>query len=218
MLISDIVLCNDFDMFATFTFKSDRSDVEKSKSKMSKWLENQQTKYGKFQYLIVPEFHKKHGAIHFHALLKNYKGQLSDSGKMQKGRKVYNIKSYKAGFSTVVKIDNIDKVSSYVKKYITKDMPMFHGRKRFWCSQKLRRPIHTKNTTIDKSFAVVYSTDTYTIYEKQILIQSELPILTEAYQCQNAHQTLIPTHSSTMQLQEYIFGQPRRKAATNTPV
>lgn len=149
--LSDIVLSNQFELFATFTFKSDRQNIEKLKKQMSKWLENQQARTGKFQYLIVPEFHKDGKSIHFHALLKNYKGKLIDSGKKRKdGRVVYNIKSYTLGFSTCTKIDNTghQPVSNYIKKYITKDMPEFSNKKRYWCSHNLTRPTKIINPVL----------------------------------------------------------------------
>lgn len=163
--ISDLTLSNDFDMFATFTFKSDRQNVEKSKQKMSNWLKSQQKKHGKFHYLIVPEYHKDKKSIHFHALLKNYKGLLTDSKKTIKGRKVFNINSYRSGFSTVVIIDDISKVSSYIRKYIVKDMPIFDNRKRYWCSAGLVRPKVAYNLQPTGLMRKVFSNDLYTIYE-----------------------------------------------------
>ena len=146
--ISDLVLSNDFTIFATFTFKTDRQDIEKCKSKMTNWLKSQQKTYGKFTYLIVPEFHKDKKSIHFHALMHGYKGQLQDSGHKINSRTAYNITSYKSGFSTAIKIDNQAKVSSYVRKYITKDMPQFDGKKRYWISTGLKRPFTDVNTDI----------------------------------------------------------------------
>jgi len=144
-LISDIVLCNDFDMFATFTFKSDRQNIDLCKRRMSKWLVNQKRIHGTFKYLIVPEFHKDKKSLHFHALFKGYSGRLKDSGKKINGRIAYNLPGYTHGFSTVIKIDHIEKVSSYVRKYITKDMPTFKGKKRYWVSTGLNRPLTLYN-------------------------------------------------------------------------
>jgi hypothetical protein len=149
--ISDIIQCNQFDSLGTFTFAKDRQNITKCKTKMSKWLKNQQKIHGKFEYIIIPEFHKDQKSIHFHALLKNYTGNLTKTKIKQKNRIIYNIKSYKSGYSTLVKIDNIDKVSTYVKKYITKEMPQFNGKKRYWSSQNLTRPIKITNPEITKT-------------------------------------------------------------------
>jgi hypothetical protein len=157
--ITDYVLCNDFDLFVTFTFATQRQNVDLCKSKMSNWLDNQ-NKRNKFEYLIVPEFHKDGKSIHFHALFKGYKGKLTDSKIKQKGRKVYNLNGYSHGFSTAVKIDNIEKVSSYVRKYIVKDMPIFANKRRYWCSKSLNRPKSTYNPIIGNS-QVLTAGETY---------------------------------------------------------
>ena len=115
---------------------------------MANWLRNQRKKLGKFDYLIVSEFHKDGKALHFHALMGNYKGKLIPSGKTTKGRPTYYFPDYTLGFNSVVKIDNIEKVSSYVRKYITKDMPQFPGQHRFWSSTGLKRPQLIDNPNI----------------------------------------------------------------------
>jgi hypothetical protein len=147
--LTDIVVSNQFDLFCTFTFANDRQNVDHLKTQMSTWLDNQQKRVGKFDYLIVPEFHKDGKSIHFHALFKGYKGELVDTGhKTNRGQISYVIKGYRLGFSTAVKIDDIDKVGSYVKKYITKDMPQFNGKKRYWCSHGLTRPNKITNPVV----------------------------------------------------------------------
>jgi len=172
--ISDLIICNNFDLFCTFTFDpkkcKDRNDPIELKNKMSKWLNNQREIHGSFDYLIVPEFHKDGKAIHFHALLKNYKGKLTKSTVKNPSREIFNIFSYRSGYSTAVKIDkNIEKVGSYVKKYITKDMPLFPGKKRYWCSTGLVRPITDINPTIDpftkQDFVQIYNSKGFTISE-----------------------------------------------------
>jgi hypothetical protein len=151
--INDYLLCNDFDLFTTFTFdpsKVNRHDPNACKTKMSDWLKNQQKIWGKFRYLIVPEFHKDKTSLHFHALLGNYAGHLKNSNIKHNGRTVYNITSYRSGFSTAVKIDNKEKVASYVQKYITKDMPTFFGKNRYWVSKGLKLPLTIENSLSDE--------------------------------------------------------------------
>lgn len=158
--ISDYVLCNDFNLFCTFTFdkrKIDRYNIEQCKAKMSKWLNNEQTKHGKFNYLIVPELHKD-GAIHFHCIIGNYKGELIQStdpkGKpmVRNKRKVYYFPSYSGkdsnsgiGYTDVEYIADQSRVSSYIRKYITKDMIVTANKKRYWCSKGLDLPKTTYN-------------------------------------------------------------------------
>jgi hypothetical protein len=165
--ISDIILANHFDMWATFTFNgkventkkglgisatTDRYDVDLCKKKMSKWLKNQRERYGAFEYLIVAEFHKD-GALHFHAFINGYNGKIAPKNQVKHGKPVFTIKSYRLGFSDMQYIEQTEKsyrkISSYIKKYITKDMPIFSGRKRYWCSTKLIRPDIIKNPRIE---------------------------------------------------------------------
>ena len=149
--IRDYVLCNQFGLLATFTFKHDRQNTPKSKIKMSNWIKNQQKRKGKFEYLIIPEFHHDQQSLHFHALIKNYTGKLKPAINpktkdhlKQKGRQIYTLPSYRLGFTNVIKIDDSPeshaKVASYVGKYITKDMPRIFGKNRYWASGGLRLP------------------------------------------------------------------------------
>jgi hypothetical protein len=182
--IQDIVLCNKFDMFATFTFNGDSKNTEKFgytvhdrqnpselKKVMSNWLKSQQKQHGKFDYVIVPEYHKDGKSIHFHALLYGYAGNLTDSGVRHNGQIVWNIAGFRAGHSTVKKIrqsnDDIGRLSSYVTKYITKDMPLFAGKKRYWCSRGFDRPTKAHNQPMPPVdlFTNVYKTEFYTIFE-----------------------------------------------------
>lgn len=150
-LITDYTLSNDFDLFTTFTFdpkKVDSLDVNQAKAKMSKWLNNARRVSPELAYLIVAEKHKS-GRIHFHALMKNYKGTLHQTLKTKNNRAIFNITGWNWGFSTAVKIDNISKVSSYMQKYITKDMLKISNKKRFWVSRNLNKPIKTYNVDMN---------------------------------------------------------------------
>lgn len=148
--ISDIIACNSFDLWTTFTFspqKVDRYNHDTCKSTMSRWLNNQRRHSPSLQYIIVPELHKD-GALHFHALLKNYKGKLTPTKKVTAyGTQIYNISGYRYGFSTAVHIspDSQSQIALYVQKYITKDMIKFSDKKRYWVSTGLKRPTKTVN-------------------------------------------------------------------------
>lgn len=152
-LMTDYTLCNEFDSFVTFTYdpkKVDRFDISEGKRKITKWLNNTKTNKLRsnyspdLQYLVIPELHKD-GAIHFHALFKNYLGLLDDSYKKVNGRPAYNLPDWDYGYSTLIKIDNIEKVSSYMQKYITKDMLKIGNKKRYFASRNLKKPTKTYN-------------------------------------------------------------------------
>jgi len=153
--IKDYVLCNEFDLFATFTFRDDRYDIGHCKTRMAGWLKNQRARTGKFCYLIVSEFHKDK-ALHFHALLGGYMGRVEPSinpktgDQLSQGRHlVYELPSYTLGFTNVKKIepdkDSQTKVGFYIQKYITKDMPLFFGKNRYWASKGLALPTEEDN-------------------------------------------------------------------------
>lgn len=164
----DLTLCNNFDLFTTFTFAKDRQNVDDKKRKMGYWLNNQRILHGKFKYLIVPEFHKDKKSLHFHGLFSGYNGTLIDSSKTKNGRTIYNITSYRAGFTTAVKIDDREKVAGYVAKYITKDMPKFKNRQRYWCSNGLIRPLKIVNPKLTEQDKAIFSS-IYKDKQKEIL-------------------------------------------------
>ena len=145
--ISHYCHSNDFDMFLTLTIDSkqfkDRNDITKSMNELSRWLHLQRIKYGKFDYIFVPELHKN-GGVHFHGVLKNYKGPLTKT-KTRKGRSVYHVDEWKIGFTDLEKIQDIGKVSNYIRKYIVKDMGYIFGKKKYLVSKGLQVPEVTYN-------------------------------------------------------------------------
>lgn len=149
--IGDYILCNRFELFITFTFAKNRQDINEKRRQMSDWLKNQRNRNGKFDYLIVPEFHKDKQSLHFHALFYGYCGNIAKSvspktGKpvMQKGQPVYTLPEYTLGFNNAKRIEasneSYGRIAQYVKKYITKDMPIFYNKQRYWASKNLKLP------------------------------------------------------------------------------
>lgn len=153
--IQDIVLCNDFDLFCTFTFdpnKIDRYNFNQCSSAMRRWFSHQRERSLSFnkelKYLVIPEQHKD-GAWHFHALLSGYTGSLKDTGiKTNSLRPIYNMTSFRLGFTTAVKVDEKSGVSTYITKYISKSFVKTFNGKRFFCSHGLSRPVKTLNSSV----------------------------------------------------------------------
>lgn len=133
---------NKWDWFVTLTFAPDavdRFDYDACVKLLSKWLNNCKRKAPDMAYLVVPEQHKS-GAWHFHGLFNNcHELGFHDSGKKDKKKnRIYNIGSYHFGFTTATRIKDMEKVSKYISKYITKDLcAVTFGRKRFWASRNL---------------------------------------------------------------------------------
>lgn len=129
--IFDIAFVNSslWQFFITLTLdktKIDRYDKKVINKKLKDWLYNMVRNYN-FNYLIIPEYHKD-GAIHFHGLISGDCLRLSYVGLDKKGRELYNLDSWRLGFSSCVRLDdNRAAVSSYITKYVTKDTSKILG-------------------------------------------------------------------------------------------
>lgn len=155
--IRDYILCNKFSIFATFTFAENRYNIDEKKKQISDWFKNQQKRNGKFDYLAIPEFHED-GALHFHVLITHYPGKISPAinPKTNKpikkyGQQIYSFPEYTLGFSNFREIkqspEDYSKIAFYVSKYITKEMPIFKNKKRYFVSRSLKIPIIQDNPT-----------------------------------------------------------------------
>lgn len=178
--LRDYVVANSFELFCTFTYNPDMVDsfdIEHSKKVMSKWLNNARRSSPDLVYIVVAEKHKS-GRIHFHALFKNYRGELRDSGKAGRSGKLYNIAGWKYGFSTAVKVSGKDygheKVGSYMMKYVTKDMITVINKRRYWASRNLVKPEKIYNVHREIEEAPVFIT-AIKKFEYFSIVRSELP-------------------------------------------
>ena len=165
--IKDYILCNDFDYFWTLTFDSDRYTYAVAFEKMGKWLEKMRKKYGKFNYIMIPELHKD-GAIHFHGVTGGLNAVVRDSGVKHKGVKVYNCIDWQHGFTTLTRVRSKEKTATYVTKYVTKEMQnsiVGKGKKKYWCSRGLRLPAVTyTNLNLGIDLIPDYKNDVCSIY------------------------------------------------------
>ena len=108
---------------------------------MKYWLNRQKKHSPDFAYVIVPEFHKD-GAIHFHALIRDYNAELKSTNVFQNGKRVYNLTGFTAGFTNAQKLDDDQtKAAAYLTKYITKDMLNRFNKRRYWASKNLHKPV-----------------------------------------------------------------------------
>lgn len=145
--VYDYAKCNDFTWFCTFTLDPKICDsfdydiASKELAKFRKWLSREQ-----IQYIFVPEQHKS-GAWHFHGLLADGL-QLKQAVNAKTGEvipEVYNILNYHSGFTTATKIKDKNRINTYITKYLTKEMSVPSGRKRYWCSTGLSLPKEVKD-------------------------------------------------------------------------
>lgn len=92
------------------------------------------------QYIFVPEKHES-GAFHFHGLIDSDLPMV-DSGHKIFNKTIFNIDSkiYNLGFTTCSLISDNKRVSTYVSKYISKQLVVPKGYKRYWVSHGLKLP------------------------------------------------------------------------------
>lgn len=143
--IYSVSRANEWELFVTFTFdplKVDRTDYDLCSSKVREYLHYIRRKYAPdLKYICVPELHNDGISWHVHALLADIGSlKLIDSGIVKSGKCIYNIDSWKWGFSTASYIESSERVSSYICKYITKDLvTLTLHRKRYWSSANCNR-------------------------------------------------------------------------------
>lgn len=145
--VYDYAKSNHFDWFVTFTFdgaKVNRYSYDACATVLKAFTNN--IRQNGNTWLIVPEQHKD-GAYHFHGLIGGdlrvapavnpYNGKLLfDDG----GRQIYNLLSYQCGYTSAVKTDGSPKLATYIAKYLSKEITVPKGRKRYWASRKLQLP------------------------------------------------------------------------------
>lgn len=162
--ISDLAYANGcvkpWEYFVTLTF--DDKFVENSYSHekvtnyLTRWLNNQKHQNPDMRYLLVPELHKS-GRIHFHGVFSdvpNWKlipGINQKTGRVIKkhGKVIYNLTNYKLGFTTVSEVENIEAVSHYISKYITKELLNLKHKRNVWHSKNLVKPKQTFHLTTE---------------------------------------------------------------------
>lgn len=121
--IREYALCNPWEYFVTLTLnpdKQNRFDLAEYIHDLGNWIGNYNKRYGvKLKYLLIPEQHKN-GAWHMHgffhdvaadSLVKNEHGYLDLP---------YYAKRF--GYISLSPIRDKNKCSSYVTKYVTKDV------------------------------------------------------------------------------------------------
>ena len=163
--IFDYIMCNDWSYFFTGTINPKKMDSSKPSEclrPLIKWFSNMQQRYG-ISYICIFEYHKK-GNIHMHGLIredsdkplklvdsktKSYYGFKKPMKNKtarkygldpQKGITVYNLQTWRFGWSTAIKTYGIpQQLAHYVTKYLTKDAKKIFGRY-FWHSRDLKKP------------------------------------------------------------------------------
>lgn len=184
--IFELAMCNDWDFFITLTLSEDklsklklnRFDLRSFYKFFSNWVNHYNQKNGcKVKYLLVPEQHKN-GAWHFHGFVSGIPSydlkafSIDDHlptyirDKISMGYSLYNWIPYyeKFGFNDFELITDQERCSSYVTKYISKELYRTInnlGYHCYYCSQGLKRAdkILKQKVVFDSDFEYDFSND-----------------------------------------------------------
>ncbi len=176
----------DWEYFLTLTFdpkKVNRYSYDDCVKSMNKFFDLIKHQNKNMKYIAVPERHKD-GAYHFHALIgnaENLKIIATDkyafgkyvftkdklpSDLVDKATRIYSIKNYKYGYSDISKIKDTKRVSTYITKYITKDLCLnTEGKKRYWSTRNLRLPLE-QNINLSESEKLELLKNNNILFEK----------------------------------------------------
>lgn len=157
--VREIALCNEWQLFGTFTLspeKYDRFNLASFRSDFSQFFRDQRKKWGgAVRYLLIPEQHKD-GAWHMHGLLsglpvsalRQFSAEDEIPEKMREkirhGEQLFDWADYrrKFGWVSFSRIRDAEACASYVTKYISKDMGARSqelGAHLYYASQGLKR-------------------------------------------------------------------------------
>ena len=176
--IFELAMCNEFTMFCTLTQDEkkvrNRYDLETFRKDFAHFVRNQnRSRELPIKYLLIPEQHKD-GAWHIHGFFSGLEEgtdltafTLADRlpyrlRKMIKnGETVYNWPKYakKYGFFTATAIKDKIAASSYITKYVTKDVAkqaLESGRHLFFASQGLKGREVVVHDNIDQGGELVF--------------------------------------------------------------
>lgn len=123
--VNELAICNPWEYFVTFTIdksKYDRYNLKAYYRDFSEFIHNfnkRRSKEDKVKYLLIPEMHKD-GAWHMHGL---FHGLSADDLYINKnGYLSWEKYNKKFGYISIDHVKHKDKISSYIVKYITKDV------------------------------------------------------------------------------------------------
>lgn len=175
--IYNIARSNKWEWFITLTFdrnNNDSSDYEIVTRRLNTFLSDlRKRKCPDMKYLIVPELHADKEHYHFHGLISNVDNlRFCFSGKFDKKENpVFNILDWSYGFTTATQVKDTNRASSYITKYVTKDIDLkLKNKKRYLCSRNIDRTEPDFMMMYEDDFLEVYADDI--VYAKNVKVSA----------------------------------------------
>ena len=138
-------------LLISLTYAENITDIVQGHKDFNNFARNVRAKFGKeVRYIAVPEFQKR-GAIHFHALFWG----LPSEELARTERHTRLVAGYWGnGFIDLTMTDGNHKISGYLSKYMVKAIidSRMAGRKGYFCSQNIIRPVIEKNILVEPLF------------------------------------------------------------------
>jgi hypothetical protein len=157
-------------LLITLTHKFNQTDISESNRLFKLFIQRCRIKYGRtFRYIAVPEFQRR-GAVHYHALFWGLPTELYY--RERETRELANI--WRNGFTDIILTDGNEKLSSYLAKYMIKNLKdaRLWNRKVYFCSRNIKRPI------------VVSGFETFAFIEKDYALDTITPVIDKKYDTQ----------------------------------
>lgn len=183
--IKEYSLCNEFEYFVTLTIDStkyDRYNFKQYYKDFSKFINNYNSyNKTKIEYVFIPERHYD-GAWHMHGLVKGILKKhlfVNDNGYLD-----WKQYSKKFGYISMGKIRNRDRCSSYVTKYITKDIDNTISELNlhmYYASKGLKKAETIKEGRLRNDLQYDFENDYVKIKTFPYLSNSEIDNLIKAY-------------------------------------
>lgn len=158
--IFELAICNPWEHFVTLTLSpknGNRQDLKAFKSSLSKWLNNLNYRKGySIKYLLIPELHSDGVTWHMHGFFMGLPEEVlrpfsleehlpyKVRSLLREGHQLFDWPGYakKFGYVTCERIQDMERCSRYVTKYITKELAecaALLNQKLYLCSQGLNR-------------------------------------------------------------------------------
>lgn len=161
--IKELVLCNEFEYFYTQTLKDNRYDLENFKKSIHKKFKAYKRINKNFIFLIIYEKHKD-GAFHLHGLIGGVGNDLyvNNNG-------YYSLAFFEdLGFNSISAIKDKEKTSSYITKYISKDITKTDSNMSYFHSRGLKFARRLKFDDFDySSLSFCYENEFIKIYKEK---------------------------------------------------